>query len=60
MNISDKITIAVDRMRELYGIDYPRNAAERKSLMEWIHTDICHCMVDADEVERVVSEIIGG
>lgn len=55
----ESICIAIKRIRELYGQDYPRNIAEHKSLVSWLHTDVCKGMLYEDEIEKIVSEITG-
>lgn len=59
MSPRDKIISAIKLIRRRYGEAYPRNIAERKSLIIWLQYDVCKNMIDGDEVEKIASVIIG-
>lgn len=59
MDNATKIRDAINRVRKTYGASYPKNDAERKSLISWLHTDVCHDMVPQSEVKAIVKEVIG-
>lgn len=60
MNLSEKVSAALKRARDVHGKEYPRHTAERKSLVIWIHEDWCHHMAELEEIERVLDYAMGG
>lgn len=60
MNLSERVSAALKRARDVHGTNYPRHEAERKSLVSWIYEDICHYRYELEEIERVLNYAIGG
>ena len=59
MRFEKKITYEINRMRETYGVSYPRNSAERKSLLHWIYIDVCHQFLSLEECNKIMTNVIG-